>query len=189
MRGEAPCLGAEPEGQTVEHQAEEVPAEPTGDKKDLGLALSACKRLLPRRVRRARRFSQFTVLDEDALRELVSFFEDLLVVDVGHGGDEALEEEQDVTHTQGAQLLHQRVPPGLRGEGGHPRLTGTVWGEKRRAEGAEANNSQLKPGPSLKAPAVPHLLQQLRVEKAGVGGGGEGVRVEPWQSCGVLANP
>lgn len=128
MRGEAPCLGAEPEGQTVEHQAEEVPAEPTGDKKDLGLALSACKRLLPRRVRRARRFSQFTVLDEDALRELVSFFEDLLVVDVGHGGDEALEEEQDVTHTQGAQLLHQRVPPGLRGEGGHPRLTGTVWG-------------------------------------------------------------
>ena len=35
--------------------------------------------------------SQFTVLDEDALSQLVSFFEDLLIVDVGHGGDEALE--------------------------------------------------------------------------------------------------
>ena len=39
-----------------------------------------------------RLFSQFTVLDEDALSELVSFFEDLLIVDVGHGGDEALKE-------------------------------------------------------------------------------------------------
>lgn len=29
--------------------------------------------------------SQFTVLDEDALGELLSFFEDLLVVNVGHG--------------------------------------------------------------------------------------------------------
>lgn len=39
-----------------------------------------------------RSHSQFTVLDEDALSELVAFFEDLLIVDVGHGSDEALEE-------------------------------------------------------------------------------------------------
>lgn len=30
-------------------------------------------------------FLQFTVLDEDALCELVSFLEDLLIIDVGHG--------------------------------------------------------------------------------------------------------
>lgn len=35
--------------------------------------------------------SQFTVLYKDALRKLISFFEDLLIVDVGHGRDEALE--------------------------------------------------------------------------------------------------
>lgn len=36
-------------------------------------------------------------------------------------------------------------------------------------------------------PAVPHLLQQLGVELAGVGGGGEGLRVEAWHSYGFLA--
>lgn len=76
------------------------------------------------------RLSQFTVLDEDALSELVSFFEDLLVVDVGHGGDEALEEEQDVTHTQRPKLPHYPVPPGLPGQGRRPRFTGTTAGEK-----------------------------------------------------------
>ena len=41
---------------------------------------------------------QFTVLDEDALSELVSFFEDIL------GRHEAME-EQEVTHSQKVQLL------------------------------------------------------------------------------------
>ena len=50
--------------------------------------------------------SQFTVLNENALSELVPFFENLLVVDVGHGGDEALEEEQDVAHAQRAKPPH-----------------------------------------------------------------------------------
>lgn len=31
--------------------------------------------------------SQFTVLYEDALCELLSFFEDLLIIDIGHGGN------------------------------------------------------------------------------------------------------
>lgn len=72
--------------------------------------------------------SQFTVLDEDALSELVSFFEDLLIVDVGHGGYEALEEEQDMTHTERSKLLYYPVPPGLPRQGRHPRFTGTEEG-------------------------------------------------------------
>lgn len=66
------------------------------------------------------RLSQFTVLDEDALGELVSFFQDLLVVDVGHGGDEALEEDEDVTDSQRSQLLQRPVPPFLPRQRRHP---------------------------------------------------------------------
>lgn len=51
-------------------------------------------------------FLQFTVLDKDALCELVSFLEDLLIIDVGHGWDEALEEKQDMTDTQGSKSAH-----------------------------------------------------------------------------------
>ncbi len=56
---------------------------------------------------------QFTVLDEDTLCELVSFFQNLFIVDVGHGGDEALKKKQDVSHTQRSKLFHHAVPPGL----------------------------------------------------------------------------
>lgn len=70
--------------------------------------------------------SQFTVLDEDAFRDLVSLFQDLLVVDVGHGRDEALEQQQDVAHAQRPQLVHHLVPPGLSRQGRRPRLTGTA---------------------------------------------------------------
>lgn len=77
-------------------------------------------------------FSQFTVLDEDTLSELVSFLEDLLIVDVGHGWDEALEEQQDVAHTQRPKLVHYSVPPGLPGQGRNPWFTGTVVVEKKR---------------------------------------------------------
>ena len=67
----------------------------------------------------------FTVLDEDALGELLPFLEDLLVVDVGHGGDEALEEEEDVADAQRLQPDHQVVPPGLYCRRGRPPLAAT----------------------------------------------------------------
>lgn len=51
-------------------------------------------------------FLHFTALDEDALCELVSFLEDLLIIYVGHGWDEALEEKQDVTDTKGSKSAH-----------------------------------------------------------------------------------
>lgn len=44
-------------------------------------------------------FLQFTVLDEDILCQLVSFFKDLLHVDVGHRWNDALHQEEDVTST------------------------------------------------------------------------------------------
>lgn len=56
---------------------------------------------------------QFTVLDEDALCELLSLFEDLLVVDVGHRGDKALQQNQDVAHAQISKFLQHPVLPGL----------------------------------------------------------------------------
>lgn len=55
--------------------------------------------------------SQFTVLYEDTLSKLLSFFENLLIVDVGHGRDEALEEEEDVTHAKRSKFPHYLVPP------------------------------------------------------------------------------
>ena len=67
----------------------------------------------------------FAVLDEDALGELLSFLEDFLVVDVGHGGDEALEEEEDMADAQRLQPDHQVVPPGLYCWRGRPPLAGT----------------------------------------------------------------
>lgn len=38
-------------------------------------------------------------------------------------------------------------------------------------------------------PAVPHLLQELHVEEAGVGRSGQGVWVDTWHRYGVLVGP
>lgn len=86
-------------------------------------------------------FSQFAVLDEDALCELVSLFEDLLIVDVGHGRNKALEEEQHVAHTQRSKLLQCPVPPLLPRQGCHPWFTSTaISSQSQGMEKREWNN-------------------------------------------------
>lgn len=85
VHSEAPSLTAEPKGQTIKHHTKDIPAK----SHITGLRLrqeefSSALRLLPSHFFHEL-FSQFTVLDEDALSELVSFLEDLLIVDVGHG--------------------------------------------------------------------------------------------------------
>lgn len=79
---------------------------------------------------------QFTVLDEDALSELVSFLEDLLVVYIGHGRDEALEEQQDVADPQGSESPQQPLPPLVPRQGRRPRLAAAagIFKEGRKHE-------------------------------------------------------
>lgn len=78
--------------------------------------------------------SQFTVLDEDALGELLSLLQDLLVVDVGHGRDEALQQQQDVAQAQRAQPAQHSLPPLLPRQRGRPPLS-AGGGRRNKNEG------------------------------------------------------
>lgn len=99
VHGEAPCLTAKPKSQTIKHHTKGIPTKSStkGLNKNGRTEKWLCV-FCPLVFSVNKPFSQFTVLDEDTLCELVSFFEDLLIVDVSHGGDEALEKEQNVSH-------------------------------------------------------------------------------------------
>lgn len=144
VHGEASGLAAQSEGQTVEHDAKDISA-----KKNLFFFkkthMQARTKISSEEFRAAKSFLtfapffpplQFTVLDEDALSQLVSFLEDLLVVYIGHGRDEALEEQQDVADPQGSESPQQPLPPLVPRQGRRPRLAAAAGIFK---EGASTN--------------------------------------------------
>lgn len=134
--GEASRITAQPERQSIKHHTKQVPSKPQSKTQRLQLR-HACLFCFSSLFRS--RFSQFTILYEDALRKLISFFEDLLVVDVGHGRDEALEEEQDVTDLKRSKLFHYFVPPCVTWQRWCPRFRDTANKKKKQESGKGTN--------------------------------------------------
>ena len=64
------------------------------------------------RVEQQAEHVQLAVLDEDALGELLAFFQDFLVVDVGHGRHEALHQQEHVAQAEVPQLTDDGLAPG-----------------------------------------------------------------------------
>lgn len=95
VHGEASGLAAQSEGQTVEHDAKDISAKKNTKIKKIKTHMQARTKISFEEFRAAESLLtsdppppsplQFTVLDEDALGELVSFLEDLLIVYIGHG--------------------------------------------------------------------------------------------------------
>lgn len=84
MLGEAPSLTVQPKSETIEHNTKNVPAGPYNKTLMLKWENEYNFELQPFFSLFTQTFLQFTVLDEDILCQLVSFFKDLLHVNVGH---------------------------------------------------------------------------------------------------------
>lgn len=82
--GEAPSLTVQPKSETIERNTKNVPAGPYNKTLMLKWANGYNSELQAFVSLFTQTFLQFTVLDEDILCQLVSFFKDLLHVDVGH---------------------------------------------------------------------------------------------------------
>ena len=134
VHSKAPSLTAKTKGETIKRQTKGIPTKLWNKRNNIKLVELNFTTLLMPSYCFHNSFLQFTVLDKDALSELVSFLEDLLIVDVGHGWDEALEEEQDVAHTQRSKLPQYAGFPNLPGQGQFPRFIGTVVGKRQEQE-------------------------------------------------------